>query len=205
MWTAQLPSDSLLTDAKSRRSKQLTIKYHNCSTANTQHFEYKKIPLYFKAQNLNVVFVHKHIFIQPDIGYTWKRKSKSKRTTSLCGANDMTVLNQLQIPTWQLSTLAAVGGLSIITCYDWPEEFFFFLSFKIIQKENSRLGSHYVCFLIKMLWNVILEMQVKKINWITEEKKKRFPEFCSQAATVCEAISPKCVQQQKQLKPAAVI
>lgn len=35
-------------------------------------------------------------------------------------------------------------------------------------------------------------------------KKKRFPEFCSQAATVCEAISPKCVQQQK-LKPAAVI
>lgn len=65
-----------------------------------------------------------------------------------------------------------------------------------------------------MLWNVILEMQVKrkmfsataenknKLN--NRRKKKRFPEFCSQAATVCEAISPKCVQQ-KQLKPAAVI
>lgn len=38
-----------------------------------------------------------------------------------------------------------------------------------------------------------------------KKKKKRFPEFCSQAATVCEAIRPKCVQQQKQLKPAAVI
>lgn len=38
----------------------------------------------------------------------------------------MTVLNQLQIPTWQLSTLAAVSceESSIITCYDWPEAFF---------------------------------------------------------------------------------
>lgn len=115
----------LPTDWCKESTINTATKYHNCSTANTQHFEYKKTPLYFKAQHLNNVFVHKHIFIQPDIGYTWKRKSKSKRTTSLCGANDMTVLNQLQIPTWQLSTLAAVGGLSIITCYDWPEEFFF--------------------------------------------------------------------------------
>ena len=67
-----------------------------------------------------------------------------------------------------------------------------------------------------MIWNVILEMQVKrKVFSATPENKKRnkknwFPEVCSQAATVCEALrkhhlSPKCVQQQKQLKPAAAI
>lgn len=47
------------------------------SDHSTKHYSIlyikKKILLYFKAQHLNSLFVHKHIFIQPDIGYTWKK------------------------------------------------------------------------------------------------------------------------------------
>jgi len=59
-----------------------------------------------------------------------------------------------------------------------------------------------------MIWNVILEMQVKrkllcnsrnldkKWNFFEKKEENWFPELCSQAATVCEAsrkylLSPK--------------
>lgn len=53
----------------------------------------------FQSTTLEISIIHKHIFIQPDIGYTWKKKkSKSNRASSRCGADDMKFSIRLRSP-----------------------------------------------------------------------------------------------------------
>lgn len=96
------------------------------------------------------------------------------------------VLNQLQIPTWQLSTWAAAEEFSTNTCYDWPEAFFPFFKNNTKRKHFSSAVILYVFSLNDMecypgnvgkketvLCNS--RIQDKKLNKKKKESQKSVP------------------------------